>query len=76
MLKTKSNRKCNYKRALCDDPEVVGGWYRPVENTKAKYGILDDDTYNFDKSRFTIGVISTRAVVTDAKCLGRPKTVQ
>ncbi|KAF1922256.1 uncharacterized protein M421DRAFT_78967, partial [Didymella exigua CBS 183.55] len=39
-------------------------WFCLVENTKAKYSILDKDTYNFNKSRFIIGVISTRAVVT------------
>lgn len=29
---------------------------------KAKYGIIDENTYNFDKSGFMIGVISTSAV--------------
>jgi hypothetical protein len=43
---------------------------------KAKYGILDEDTYNFDESGFIIGVISTRAVVTGSDCQERPKTVQ
>jgi hypothetical protein len=43
---------------------------------KAKYGILDKDTYNFDESGFIIGVISTRAVVTGSDRRGRPKTVQ
>jgi hypothetical protein len=43
---------------------------------KAKYGILDDDTYNFDKSGFMMGIISTGAVVTSSERQGRPKTVQ
>jgi hypothetical protein len=34
-----------------------------VENIKAKYGILDKDTYNFNELGFIIGVISTRAVI-------------
>ena len=75
-LKVKFNRKYDYKRALCEDPEVIQGWFRLVENTKAKYGILDDDTYNFDESGFMMGVISTGAVVTGAERRGRPKTVQ
>ena len=41
------------------DPEVIRGWFRLVENTKAKHGILDDDTYNFDESGFMMGMIST-----------------
>jgi hypothetical protein len=31
---------------------------------KAKYGIVDDDMYNFDKSSFLIGKISSQLVVT------------
>ena len=75
-LTIKFNRKYDYKRALCEDPEVIQGWFRLVENTKVKYGILDEDTYNFDKSGFMMGVISTGAVVTGSERRGRPKTVQ
>jgi hypothetical protein len=63
-LKVKFNQKYDYKRALCEDPEVIRGWFQLVENTKAKYGIQDEDTYNFDESGFMMGIISTRAVVT------------
>ena len=75
-LKTKFNRKYDYSRALCEDPEVIQGWFRLVQNTKAKYGIQDEDTYNFDETGFIIGVISTSSVVTAADRRGRPKTVQ
>jgi hypothetical protein len=63
-LKVKFNQKYDYKRALCEDPEIIQGWFRLIENMKAKYGILDDDTYNFNETGFIIGMISTRAVVT------------
>jgi hypothetical protein len=43
---------------------------------KAKYGILDDDTYNFDEAGFMMGMISTGAVVTSSERRGRPKSVQ
>jgi hypothetical protein len=75
-LKVKFNRKYDYKRALCEDPEVIQGWFRLVENMKAKYGILDDDTYNFDEAGFMMGMISTGAVVTSSEHRGRPKSVQ
>ena len=51
----KFNRKYDYKRALCEDPEVIRGWFRLVANIKAKYGIQDEDTYNFDEAGFMIG---------------------
>ncbi|KAF1928794.1 uncharacterized protein M421DRAFT_62886, partial [Didymella exigua CBS 183.55] len=59
-LKVKFNYKYNYKRALYKDLKLI-------ENTKAKYSILDKDTCNFNKSSFIIGVISTGAVVTGSK---------
>jgi hypothetical protein len=43
---------------------------------KAKYGILNNDIYNFDEAGFMMGVISTRAVVTRSDRQGRPKIVQ
>jgi hypothetical protein len=54
-LKVKFNRKYDYKRALCEDPEVIRGWFKLVENTKAKYGILDEDTYRGDRQLAHLG---------------------
>jgi hypothetical protein len=31
---------------------------------KAKYGIIDEDTWNFDESGFTMGKISSQLVIT------------
>ncbi|EFQ84977.1 hypothetical protein PTT_20242 [Pyrenophora teres f. teres 0-1] len=74
-LKVKFNCKYDYKRALCEDPEVIRGWFRLVENIKAKYGILDEDSYNFDEASFIIGIISTGAVVTGSERRGQLKSV-
>jgi hypothetical protein len=74
-LKVKFNRKYDYKRALCEDPEIISAWFKLVENMKAKYGILDEDTYNFHEAGFMMGIISTGAVVTGSKRRGRLKTV-
>jgi len=63
-LKSQYNRKYDYQRAKCEDPEVIRAWFRLVQNTKAKYGILDEDIYNFDETGFQIGVISTAKVIT------------
>jgi hypothetical protein len=37
-LKTRFNRVYDFQRALCEDPELIGGWFRLVENIRAKYG--------------------------------------
>ena len=51
-LKSRYNRKYDYQRAKCEDPEVIRAWFLLVQNTIAKYGIVEEDTYNFDKSGF------------------------
>jgi len=75
-LVVRFNRKYDYKRALCEDSDVIQGWFGLVANIKAKYGIQDDDTYNFDETGFMMGQISTGAVVTASERRGRPKQVQ
>ena len=47
-----------------------------MANIKAKYGILDEDTHNFNKSSFMIGVIGSQLVVTALERREKPKMVQ
>jgi hypothetical protein len=47
-----------------------------VEQTKAKYGICDDDVWNFDEAGFMMGKITTQLVVTGLERRGRPKALQ
>ena len=54
-LKVKFNRKYDFKRAPCEDPIIIRGWFELVESTKAEYGIVDEDTYNFDETGFMMG---------------------
>ena len=75
-LEVRFNRKYDYKRALCEDSGVIQGWFSLAANIKAKYGIQDEDTYNFDETGFMMGQISTGAVVTASERRGRPKAVQ
>ena len=42
-------------------------WFWLVQNTIAKYGILDEDIYNFDETGFQMGMISTAKVVISAE---------
>jgi hypothetical protein len=75
-LNTRFTRVYDFQRALCEDPELIGAWFRLVENMKAKYGIQDCDFYNFDETGFMMGIISSAMVVTRADRRGRGKAVQ
>lgn len=75
-LKTKFSRKYDYKRAQCEDPIIIGAWFKLVRNTIAKYGIVEEDIYNFDEAGFLMGVIATAKVVTSSESRNRPKTAQ
>jgi hypothetical protein len=63
-IKSRYNRKYDYQRTKYQDPEVIRAWFRLVQNTAAKYRILDKDIYNFDEMGFQMGSTSTAKVVT------------
>ncbi|KAK1914291.1 MFS-type transporter clz9 [Pyrenophora teres f. teres] len=50
---------------------LVKSWLELVEQTKAKYGICDEDAYNFDEAGFMMGKITTQLVVTGSERRGR-----
>jgi hypothetical protein len=75
-LQVKLGRTYECQRKLCEDPQVIRGWFELVKNTINKYGIIPEDMYNFDEAGFQIGQISASKVVTDADRLGRPKQVK
>ena len=75
-LRTRWTRKYDYQRAKCEDPKVIGEWFALVRNVKAKYSILDDDTYNFDETRFIMGIIFTGIVVITSDSHGKAKLAQ
>jgi hypothetical protein len=73
---TRFNRAYDKQRALCEDPILIRSWFKLVEQTKAKYGILDKDVYNFNEAGFIIGKITTQLVVTGSERRGWPKAIQ
>ncbi|RYN17045.1 hypothetical protein AA0119_g11468 [Alternaria tenuissima] len=75
-LQTKWNRKSHSQRARCEDPVAIAAWFKLVEETRERYGILDDDVYNFDETGFMMGVAATSKVVTSSDTVGRAVTVQ
>src|ERR1700712_2241050 len=70
------NRKFDYQRASCEDPELISLWFKLVQDTIAKYGVATEDIYNFDETGFQMGVISSSKVITASERRGRPKTTQ
>ena len=74
-IKAKFNRKYDYERALCEDPEKIQAWFRLVRNTCGKYGIPDEDIYNFDETGYMLGVASTCKVITSVD-RAKPKQLQ
>src|SRR6478609_9261687 len=75
-LKTRLFRRYDYQRAKCEDPTIIRGWFRLVQNTIAKYGIRSDDVWNFDETGFMMGLIMAGMAVTGSETQGRPKSVQ
>jgi hypothetical protein len=75
-LKTRFQRRYDYRRAQCEDPTTIRNWFRLVENIIAKYGIHADDIWNFDEVGFMMGKIEPGIVITSSERPGNPKSVQ
>ena len=76
-LKTRLNRKINYQRVLCEDPAVFQKWFDLIRDTIAKYGIAEEDIYNFDETGFLMGLLAASGmVITSAERRGRPRQAQ
>ena len=75
-LKTQLTRQRNWQRAMCSDIEVISPWFDLVQNVKAKYGILDKDTYNLDETGFTMGIGNRVKVVTASERRTQPIGIQ
>jgi hypothetical protein len=46
------NRKFDIQRAEVEDPEIISKWFKLVGDTIAKYGVLEEDIFNFDENGF------------------------
>lgn len=54
-LRTRFSRSYGYRRAQCEDIRLISTWFNFVQSTVAKYGVLNDDIYNFDETGFALG---------------------
>jgi hypothetical protein len=54
-LCTRFNRKIDYYRVQCEDPNAYNAWFRLVRNMINKYRIHEEDIYNFNETGFLMG---------------------
>lgn len=48
---------------LAKDLKVIQDWFALYASVKAKFGILDEDTYNMNKKSFMMGIARSAKVV-------------
>jgi hypothetical protein len=75
-IKTRISRPYDYRRAKCEDPEVIGKWFKLVEAIVKKYGVAYEDIFNFDETGFQMGVLQGQTVITGTERRNRPKAIQ
>lgn len=63
-LKICLDRKNKSHQSTHKDPQPIAQWLKLVQNTKAKYGILDQDLYNLGEASFQFESDPTARVLT------------
>ncbi|KAJ6263660.1 hypothetical protein Dda_2229 [Drechslerella dactyloides] len=75
-LQTHLSRKYDYQWAKYEDYKFISDWLQFVQAVKAKYSIVNNNIYNFDKIGFVMGIISSTIVVTGAETRDKAKLAQ
>ena len=57
-IKARLSRNCDAQRAKNEDPCIIKPWFERVLEARQKYGIVDEDTYNFDETGFAVDLIT------------------
>jgi hypothetical protein len=70
------NRKFDIQRAEVEDLKLISLWFKLVGDIIAKYGVAEEDIFNFDETGFQMGVILTSKVITSLDRKGRLRTKQ
>ena len=66
VLKTHFSQKYNHQQALCEDSNKIQKWFELVQSTIEEWEITDKNIYNFNKTGFAMGMITTTKVITQA----------
>jgi DDE superfamily endonuclease/Psq-like protein/Tc5 transposase-like DNA-binding protein len=78
-LKARLQRSRDAQRAKNEDPRVIRPWFQRIKETREKYGIPDEDVYNFDETGFAMGLIGgsgSSKVVGLSDSVGRATVIQ
>jgi len=78
-IKARLSRNRDAQRAKNEDPRIIKPWFERVLETRQKYGIADEDTYNFDETGFAMGLITSSKslkVVTSSESVRRATVIQ
>lgn len=75
-LRTRWSRPYDHQRAACEDPAAMQRWFDLVKSTKERWGIVDNDIYNFDETGFMMGKILSQMVITGSEGYGKKKRIQ
>ena len=75
-LKTTYLRQYNYQQAKYKDPKIICEWFNLIQITIMQYGITTKDIYNFNKTRYVMGLIATTKIITRANYYGKHQVIQ
>ena len=75
-IKLRLSRPYDRQRALNEDARVITRWFERVREIKERYGILDEDTHNFDESGFMMGMIKAQMAFTASEKQINSKKIQ
>jgi hypothetical protein len=65
-LRSALSRPIDKQRVMSEDPDSYIHYFHLFEDTRAKYGISDNDTYNMDESGCAIGVEHASKIIIPA----------
>lgn len=75
-IASRFSRRYVYRRAQCEDPAVIREWFDSLQRVVGKYGIADEDIFNFDEIGFAMGLTATAKVITRAEYYGKRSMLQ
>ena len=75
-LQIKQNYKFHSWRAKYEDLKIKGPQFKFIEETHQAQSILNKDTYNFNKTRYIIGITIALKVITSSNTIGCVITIQ
>jgi hypothetical protein len=78
-IKARLSRSRDVQRVKNEDLYIIKPWFERVLETWQKYGITEEDTYNFDKTGFAIGLITgsrSSKVITSSESVGRATVIE